>query len=57
MNPSLQIAIFNMVANVGIEATVAILNGMKNASSIEDAIKALQAAQLIKWSDFKEKQQ
>lgn len=53
MSEALQIAIFNLVTRVGIDAAVAILSGMKNASTIDDAIKALQDAQKVGWKEAK----
>ena len=53
MSPELQIAVFNMIAKVGLDSAVAIMQGMKNATTIDDAIKALQDAQKIGWSDAK----
>lgn len=53
MTPELQVAIFNMVVSIGIDATLAILNGMKNASTIDDAILALQSAQKVGWKEAK----
>lgn len=44
LTPELQLVVLNMVAKVGIEATAAILRGMKNASTIDDAIAALDKA-------------
>ena len=53
MSPELQIAVFNMIAKVGLDSAVAIMQGMKNAATIDDAIKALQDAQKVGWSDAK----
>jgi hypothetical protein len=54
MTPALQLAIYQMIASIGIDATVAIMNGIKNATTIDDAIAALQAAQKIGWKEAKE---
>ena len=53
MSPELQIAVFNLIAKVGLDSAVAIMQGMKNAATIDDAIKALQDAQTVGWSDAK----
>ncbi len=57
MNEALQVAIFNMVASIGIDATVAVLKGMKNATTIDDAIAALAASRKLTAADFEEKLQ
>jgi hypothetical protein len=53
MSPELQIAVFNLIAKVGLDSAVAIMQGMKNAATIDDAIKACQDAQKAGWSDAK----
>lgn len=57
MSESLIVAILNAVGPVGIETTVAILKGMKNASTIDDAIAALESTLKLKAKDFEEKLQ
>lgn len=52
MNPE-QLAIIQLVATVGLDAAASILKGMKNASTIDDAIKALEDAQKITWAQAK----
>lgn len=57
MSEALQLAIFNMIVSVGLDATVSILKGMKNATTIDDVIAALVATQKLTAADFKEKVQ
>ncbi len=57
MSEALQIAIFNMVASIGIDATAAILRGMKNATTLDDAVKALEGSIKLTAKDFEEKTQ
>lgn len=53
MSPELQIAVFNLIAKVGIDSAIVIMQSMKNAATIDDAIKACQGAQAGSWSDAK----
>jgi hypothetical protein len=53
MSPELQIAVFNMIAKVGLESAVIIMQGMQNAATLDAAIKACQDAQKVGWSDAK----
>lgn len=53
MDPILQVAIINLIARVGIDATIAIMDGIKNAKTIDDAIEALQRVQLKSWETIK----
>jgi hypothetical protein len=57
MSEALIVAVLNAVGPVGIEATVAILKGMKNASTISDAIAALESTLKLRAVDFEEKTQ
>jgi len=57
INEALLVAVLNAVGPVGIETTVAILKGMKNAKSIDDAITALEATIKLRAVDFEEKLQ
>lgn len=47
----------SLVAKVGVNAAVTILDGIKNAKSIDDAIVALQNAQKLTVEDFKREHQ
>lgn len=53
MTPELQIAVFNLIAKVGLDTAVIIMQNVKNAATIDDAIKALQDAQKYTWADAK----
>lgn len=53
MNPQLLIAIINLVTKVGIDAAIAIIDGLKNAATIDDAIAALNASKSKTWDDYK----
>jgi len=57
MSEALLVAILNAVGPVGVETTVAILKGMKNANTIDDAIAALESTIKITAKDFEEKLQ
>ena len=57
MSEALIVAILNAVGPVGVETTVAILKGMKNATTIDDAIAALEATKKLSAKDFEEKLQ
>jgi len=56
-NLELQLSIIQLVTNIGLDAATSILKGMKNASTIDDAIKALEDAQKITWAQAKVSQQ
>lgn len=53
MSEVLQIAVFNLISNVGLNAAISIIENMRNAKTIDDAIVALKAAQTKTWEDFK----
>lgn len=42
MTPELQVALLQLVARVGIDAAVAIMEGIKNATTVDEAIDALK---------------
>lgn len=46
-----------LVAKVGTNAAISILDGIKNAKTIDDAIAALKESQKVEWSDFKKAEQ
>lgn len=52
MNPDLIIAIINLVTKVGFDAAIAVIDGLKNAATLEDAIAALQASKNKTWADY-----
>lgn len=52
MNPSLLIAIINLVSKVGLDAAAYILDGLKNAKTIDEAIAALEASKNKSWADY-----
>lgn len=54
MNEALTIAVINLIAKVGIDAAEVILTNMAKAATIDDAIKALQEAKKITWSQLKQ---
>ena len=53
MTPELQLAIIQLVTTVGLDTATAIVKGMKAASTIDDAIAALEDAQKITWAAAK----
>lgn len=53
MSPELQVAFFNMVANVGFDIAMSILKATSNKATIDDAISALQQAQKVGWAEAK----
>lgn len=53
MNPDLIIAIINLVTKVGFDAAIAVIDGLKNAATLDDAIAALQASKNKTWADYK----
>lgn len=44
MSEALQLAIIRLIAKVGIDAALAIVEGLKSSATLEDAIAALKAA-------------
>jgi len=48
-----QIALINLVTKVGIDSAIAIMDGIKNAKTIDDAINALKEAQKLTVTDFR----
>lgn len=53
MSESMLIAIFNLIAKVGFDAAIAIMDGLKNVKNIDDAITALHLARSKTWEDYK----
>ena len=47
----------SLVAKVGIPAAISILDGIKNAKTVDEAITALQKAQGITAEDYKREHQ
>ena len=43
----------SLVAKVGVNAAVTILDGIKNAKTVDDALAALRAIQAKTWEDYK----
>lgn len=54
MTPELQVAVVQLVAKVGITAATTLLEGLKAAKTIDDAIAALKAAEEKTWKDYKD---
>lgn len=54
MSPDLIIAIINLVTKVGFDAAIALVNGLKNAATIDDAIAALEASKSKTWEQYKQ---
>ena len=48
-----QLKIIDLVATIGLNAAETFLIGIKNAATIDDAIKAVQDAQKVGWEDAK----
>lgn len=53
MSEQMIIMIGNLVAKVGLDAAISIIDGIKNAKTIDDAIAALKKTQAVTWDDFK----
>ena len=53
MSEALQIAVFNLISNVGINTAITIMENMRSAKTIDEAIAALKAAREKTWEDFK----
>ena len=49
----MQAMIIGLVAKLGIEGALIVLNNIAKAITIDDAIAALQVAQKTTWEDFK----
>lgn len=47
------IAIINLIAKVGLDTAVYVLNGLKSATTIDEAIAALEASKGKTWEDYK----
>lgn len=52
MNPW-QVALVNLIAKVGLDAAIAIVENINKAATIDDAIAALQETQKKTWEDYK----
>ncbi len=46
MTPALWIAVLEFATKFGMDAAIAILNGIKGGTTVDDAIAALEAAKL-----------
>jgi hypothetical protein len=53
MSEALIISIINLVAKVGFDAAISVINGLKNSKTIDDALTALEASKSKSWEDFK----
>lgn len=53
MSEAVIIAIINLVAKVGLDTAVYVLNGLKSATTIDEAIAALEASKGKTWEDYK----
>lgn len=52
-----QFLLVQLITKIGTTAAISLLDGIKNAKTIEDAIAALQATQKITAADFKREEQ
>ena len=53
MNPEMQALIISLVVKVGFNAAIALLENLKNAKTIDDAIAALKTSAGKSWEDYK----
>lgn len=53
MSPDLLVAIINLIARVGIDAAIYIMDGLKSANTIDEAIAALNTSRQKTWDDYK----
>lgn len=54
MSTELIIAIINLAAKVGFDSVIALLNGLNAATTIDDAIEALQQSKSKTWEQYKQ---
>lgn len=52
MSETLAIALINLVAKVGLDAAIAITEGLKKSATLDDAIAALRAAKTKTAQDY-----
>lgn len=48
-----QLALVNLITTVGLDTAIAVLDGIKNAKTADEAIEALRAVQKKTWEDYK----
>lgn len=54
MNDELwKLALINLIAKVGLDMAIAIMTNINKATTIDEAIAALQETQQKTWADFK----
>lgn len=53
MSEALIIAIINLVAKVGLDASVYVLKGLNKSTTIDEAIAALEDSAKKTWEDYK----
>lgn len=53
MNEQMQAAIIALVAKVGLNVAIAILENISKATTIDEAIAALKASAAKTWDDYK----
>ena len=52
MSDALIIALINLIATVGLDAAISIINGLKSAATLDDAIQALKDTQAKTAQDY-----
>lgn len=53
MSETLLVALFQLIAKVGLTAAINIMENLGKAVTIDDAIAALKKAQAKTWEDYK----
>lgn len=53
MSDQLILGIINLVAKVGIDAAISVLNGIARAKTVDEAIIALEESSKKTWADYK----
>ena len=48
-----KLALINLIARLGLDATITVWKNVKSAATIDDAIAALEKSASKNWSDFK----
>lgn len=53
MTPDLIAALISLVAKVGFQAAISLMENLKSAKTIDDAIVALKTSSAKSWDDYK----
>lgn len=53
MSEALMVAVLGSVAKIGLDTTLILMKNMKSAKTVDDAIAALEAAQMYGWAEAK----